>query len=66
LALFTEGEDIITEDIFLSVVLVNGAVLNVMDEVVFEGDSGATFIGVEAPSSVACGIDIMDMVVGHV
>ena len=59
-----EGEDVVADDIFFAVVLVETAGACVVDEVVFHEDAGGAFVGVEAPAAVGVGIDVVEDVVG--
>ena len=56
-------EYVVAYDILLAVVLVEAGTLEMVHEIVLHEHSGRAFIGVEAPSSVAEGPDIVDNVV---
>ena len=58
-----KGEDIVANDIFFAVVLVEAACLNVVDQIIFHHDSGAALVGIESPAAVGVGIDIVKDVV---
>lgn len=63
LSFFAVGEDIVFDDIVPAVVLMEGSVADPVDEVVLEKDAGAALVGVKAPSTIAGGEDIVDVVV---
>lgn len=63
LSFFAVGEDIVFDDIVPSVVLMEGSVADPVDEVVLKKDAGAAFVGVKAPSTIAGGENIVDVVV---
>ena len=63
LSFFAVGEDIVSDDVVPAVVLMEGSVADPVDEVVLEKDSGAALVGVKAPSTIAGGENIVDMVV---
>ena len=57
------GEDIILNAVFPSVMLVEPTPRTAVDQIVTHYDTGRPFIGVEAPSTVVVGNDVMEMVV---
>ena len=63
LSFFAVGEDIVSDDVVPAVVLMEGSVADPVDEVVLEKDAGAALVGVKAPSTIAGGENIVDMVV---
>ncbi len=63
LVVFGEGEDVVADDIFFAVVLVEAAGFGAVNDVIFHMDSGGAFVGVESPAAVAPGVDIVHDVV---
>jgi len=49
---FAESQDIVTNDIFFTVVLVEAAGLGVIDQVILHHDAGAALIGIKSPATV--------------
>ena len=60
-----EGEDIVANHVFAAVVLMEPGALDVVNQVVFHHDAGAAFVGIEPPSAVVVGINVVDVVVAH-
>jgi hypothetical protein len=60
---FAESEDVIADDVFFAVMLMEAAVLYVVNEVVFHSDSRAALVGIQSPSAVSIGVYVMDHVV---
>src|ERR1043166_2553487 len=52
LMFLAERENVVPENIFLSVMLVEPGALAVVDDIIFEHDAGASFIGIKSPAAV--------------
>src|SRR5262249_49649909 len=65
LALLAKGQDVVSENVLLAIVLMDTAVFYIVDKVVFEENSRAAFIRVQTPTAVASCIDIMANIVSH-
>lgn len=61
-ALFAEGKDIIADNIFLAVMLVEGLALGVMADIIFNQDIRGALIGIDGPSTVVAAANIINMV----
>jgi hypothetical protein len=59
-----EGQDVVADDVLAAVVLVEAARLDAVDQVVFEQDARAAFVGVQPPAAVRIGVDVVEHVVG--
>ena len=55
-------EQIVGDMVVFAVMLVESGALAVVDQVAFHRDSGRAFVGIEAPSAVFVGVDVMDAV----
>ena len=58
-----EGEEIVPDDVAAAVVLVESGVLAAEGDVVLQENSGAAFVGVEAPAAVGVAGDVVEKVV---
>src|ERR1035437_5965548 len=54
-----EGEDVVAEDVRLTVVLVKPAMRRAVNDIVLGQDAAAAFVEVDAPAAVANGRDVM-------
>ena len=61
----TPGQDVVADDVVLSVVLVESAAFTTIYEVVLHHDLRTALIRIEAPAAVIVRIDVMDDVVVH-
>ena len=60
---FAKGKDIVADDIFSAVVLVEAAGLGVVNQVILHNDTAAALIGIKSPAAVGVGIDIVEDVI---
>jgi len=60
---FAKGQDIVADDVFFAVVLVESAGLSIVDQVVLQNDAGAALIGVESPAAVGISVDVVKDVI---
>ena len=56
-------ENIVADDIFLAVMLMETGTLATIDQVILHTDAGRTFVGIESPTTVTERVDVVDMVV---
>jgi hypothetical protein len=60
LALAAVDQDVIADDVLLAVVLMEAAVLGVVDEVVLEENAGGALVGVQPPAAIGIGVDVVE------
>src|SRR5258706_13494214 len=65
LVLPAEREDIVPKDVFLAVMLMKARALAPENDVAFEHNARASFVGIKAPTSVRERIDVMNQIVSH-
>src|SRR5437773_1730231 len=61
----SEGENVVANDIFATVMLVEAGALAPVNHVVFEQDVGAPFVGVKSPAAVGVRLHVMDQIVAQ-
>src|SRR5437868_96595 len=65
LMLFVEGKNVVSQDVFFPVVLMESCALAAIDDIVLQNDSSAPLIRIKSPTAISERVHIMDQVVAH-